>query len=124
MAEGKVAPATQVWRDGMPGWVAVSKIIPPPVKPAPPPSTPVAPSLCKCGNCGRVIGSLEQPYQWGAHVVCAQCLSALQQPVRPQNYATPKQEPFLPDTTGKAVLTLIVFFIVFFMVFGGCLFRL
>src|SRR5665213_885804 len=36
------------------------------------------PQLYTCANCGRMIGALEQPYQWGASVVCPQCCTLLQ----------------------------------------------
>lgn len=39
---------------------------------------PIGPELHTCGNCGRQIGTLEQPYQWGDAVVCPECCSVLQ----------------------------------------------
>lgn len=36
-----------------------------------------------CGNCGRLIGAMEQPYQWGDAVVCPQCCQILQQASEP-----------------------------------------
>jgi hypothetical protein len=36
-------------------------------------------TLYSCANCQRTIGALEQPYQWGQHIVCSTCLPALRQ---------------------------------------------
>jgi predicted RNA-binding Zn-ribbon protein involved in translation (DUF1610 family) len=50
--------------------------------------------LFQCANCGRTIGALEQPYIWGEHVVCPQCLDLLQQPVPVAPPAPPRQQVF------------------------------
>ena len=43
-----------------------------------------------CANCRRWIGALEQPYQWGEHVICADCLAAFQAPAIQQIQVPPQ----------------------------------
>jgi len=76
--EGKVAPDTLVWREGMPNWTPfhqagistapASSPMPPPAQP----SAPLNPNEVICAECGKVF-PIEETIQHGNLRVCAAC---------------------------------------------------
>ena len=72
------------------------------------------PPLHNCGNCGRVIGALEQPYQWGEAIVCPQCCQLLQsaqaaQPPRSRSYSAPRAAKKSSGCLLPAIGSLVIF---------------
>lgn len=76
--EGKVAPDTLVWREGMPNWTPFSQSgisAAPASSPMPPPAQPPAPlnpNQVVCAECGKVF-PIEETIQHGNLRVCAAC---------------------------------------------------
>ncbi len=52
---------------------------------------------CTCGNCGRVIGALEQPYQWGDYLLCYECACRIsqQQAAQVEHQQPPPADPII-----------------------------
>lgn len=72
---------------------------------------PQAPELHTCGNCGRMIGGMEQSYQWGDAVVCPQCCQSLQSaamPVPEANYSPPRRRRYVDHLKGAKITLLIL----------------
>jgi TM2 domain-containing membrane protein YozV len=53
MADNRVSQSAQAWREGMPAWVGVMTIVPPPIGVSPQPN-PV-PTSAYCRNCGKPV---------------------------------------------------------------------
>ncbi len=79
IAQGKVTPATLVWREGMANWQPLSQARSVGAPPIPAGSSEIPgigsgaqSDLAKCDACGRMVGRAEL-VQIGARSICAEC---------------------------------------------------